>query len=153
MALSSSGIREIFCTEPSKCFRSLTITASQRSRSFNARTRYGLITVNSPDRFDFTYKFWNVGSIDWDTPQMLEIVAVGAIAITFELRIPSFWTLARKVSQSKRWVRSTSNIRSGRVFATRSSESIGKIPWSHNEPLNVSYVPRSTAKSLDVEIA
>ena len=39
---------------------------------------------------------------------MLEIVAVGAIAITFELRMPCRSTLLRSASQSSRWVRSWS---------------------------------------------
>jgi hypothetical protein len=39
--------------------------------------------------FDFTNRLLYAGSIDWLTPQMLEIVAVGAIAITFEFRMPS----------------------------------------------------------------
>lgn len=47
-----------------------------------------MTTVNSPDRFDFTYRFWKVGSIQADTPMMFEIVAVGAIATQFELRMP-----------------------------------------------------------------
>jgi len=37
---------------------------------------YGLMTVNSPDRFDFTYRFWYVGSIDWETPVVLAMVAL-----------------------------------------------------------------------------
>ena len=43
------------------------------------------MTVNSPDKLDLTNKFWYVGSMDWATPQILEMVAVGAIAMTFEL--------------------------------------------------------------------
>jgi len=36
------------------------------------------------------------GSIDCATPQMFEIVAVGAIAITFELRMPDDLTRSRR---------------------------------------------------------
>jgi hypothetical protein len=57
--------------------------------------------VNSPDKFDLTNRFWYVGSMLGVIPQMLEIVAVGAIAIVFELRMPTLCTSARKLSQSK----------------------------------------------------
>ena len=40
--------------------------------------------------------------MDCETPQMFEIVAVGAIAITFELRIPWVRTKTLKLSQSRR---------------------------------------------------
>ena len=56
--------------------------------------------MNSPDRFDFTYRFWNVGSMQADTPMMFEIVAVGAIATQFELRMPNCLTRSRTSVQS-----------------------------------------------------
>ncbi len=39
--------------------------------------------------------------MDWDTPLMLAMVAVGAMAITLELRMPLICTLARSLSQSR----------------------------------------------------
>ena len=44
--------------------------------------------------------FWYSGSIDAATPMMLEMVAVGAMAMQFELRIPCSLMRARKASQS-----------------------------------------------------
>ena len=44
--------------------------------------------------------FWYSGSIDAATPMMLEIVAVGAIATQFELRMPCSLMRARSASQS-----------------------------------------------------
>ena len=38
--------------------------------------------------------------MDWHTPQMLEIVAVGAMAMQLELRMPTFFTRRRRLSQS-----------------------------------------------------
>src|SRR3546814_14636653 len=81
MSLSSAGMRSICCTLPSKYLRSCAITSSHRPRPLRSLTRYSLTTVNSPDRFDLTYRFWYVGSIDCDTPVMLAMVAVGAIAM------------------------------------------------------------------------
>src|SRR3546814_8174109 len=78
MSLSSAGMRSICCTLPSKYLRSCAITSSHRPRPLRSLTRYSLTTVNSPDRFDLTYRFWYVGSIDCDTPVMLAMVAVGA---------------------------------------------------------------------------
>ncbi len=56
VAFNSSGIRAIFCTEPSKCLRSLTITVSQRPRSL-MREQGKVNYSNSPDKLDFTYVF------------------------------------------------------------------------------------------------
>src|ERR1700712_5030891 len=88
MPRRSAGTRSMRESVPSKYFRSETMTSSHKPRSFKSRTRYSFTTVNSPDKFDFTYRFWNVGSIQDDTPMMFEIVAVGAIATQFELRMP-----------------------------------------------------------------
>src|SRR3546814_2027404 len=88
MSLSSAGMRSICCTLPSKYLRSCAITSSHRPRPLRSLTRYSLTTVNSPDRFDLTYRFWYVGSIDCDTPVMLAMVAVGAIAMVLLLRMP-----------------------------------------------------------------
>jgi hypothetical protein len=66
-----------------------------------------LTTVNSPDRFDFTYRFWYVGSMDWETPVMLAMVAVGAMAMTLELRMPRVFTVSRRPSQSRVMLLST----------------------------------------------
>jgi len=45
--------------------------------------------------------------MDWLTPQMLEMVAVGAMAMVLELRMPTVFTRSRRASQSMVWVRST----------------------------------------------
>src|SRR4051812_5169634 len=126
-------MRSMFARTPSWYFRSETITWSHNPRAFRSATRYGLATVNSPDMFDFTNRLLYAGSIDWLTPQMLEIVAVGAIAITLEFRMPSRSTLARNASQSSVVVSSriTSPLRADR---SSSCESIGSTPWLHNEP-------------------
>src|SRR2546427_8205277 len=71
---------------PSKYFRSAIITWSHKPACFRSVTRYSFTTVNSPDRFDFTNRFWKVGSIDADTPTILAMVAVGAMAMQLELR-------------------------------------------------------------------
>jgi hypothetical protein len=45
-----------------------------------------------------------VGSMDWETPTMLEIVAVGAMAMVLELRMPCLRTALRgRVSSPSRW--------------------------------------------------
>src|SRR6185312_8447315 len=80
----SAGTRSIAPREPSKYLRSEIITSSQRPRDFRSRTRAAFTTVKSPLIFDFTKRFWYVGSMDCVTPQMLEIVAVGAMASVFE---------------------------------------------------------------------
>ncbi len=130
--LRSSGIRSIGVSDPSKYFRSDTITSSHRSRAFRSRTRASFTTVKSPDMFDFTYRFRYVGSIDCATPLMLEIVAVGAIAMMFEFRTPPT-TRWRSASQSRRCVRSMSRSPS-RASATAWIESIGRMPRLHSDP-------------------
>src|SRR5437763_12960367 len=100
MSRRSCGTRSIRDSEPSKYFRSLIMTSSHRPRAFRSHTRYELISVNSPDRFDFTYRFWKVGSMQADTPLMFEVVAVRAIATQFELRMPNCLTRLRTSDQS-----------------------------------------------------
>ena len=65
------------------------------------------MTVNSPDRLDFTEMLPKEGSIDASTPMMLEMVAVGAMATQLELRIPWAWMRARSGTQSNLLDRST----------------------------------------------
>src|SRR3954466_8980962 len=84
---SSAGARSIFARLPSKYLRSATITSSQRPSRLRSLTRYSLTTVNSPERFDLTYRFWNVGSMHADTSTMFEMVAVGAMEMQLELRM------------------------------------------------------------------
>ena len=64
--------------------------------------------VNSPDKLDLTDKLPKQGSIDASTPMMLEMVAVGAIAVQLELRMPSLAIFWRRLSQSSVDERSTS---------------------------------------------
>ncbi|CFO06317.1 Uncharacterised protein [Bordetella pertussis] len=89
--------------------------------------------MNSPERFDLTYKFWKVGSMHADAPMILEIVAVGAIAMQFELRMPCSLMRERNVSQSSELESSTSTLppRSSRSIA---SVSCGRMPRDHSEP-------------------
>src|SRR3954454_17152241 len=101
--------------------------------------------------FDLTNRLLYVGSIDWLTPQMLEIVAVGAIAITFEFRMPSRRTFVRRASQSSRVLSSTVTSPLRALFNS-SSESIGSTPLLHSEPSYDEYRPRSAARSLDASI-
>jgi len=49
-----------------------------------------------------------VGSIEAETPTMLAMVAVGAMARQFELRMPCAWMRARRRSQSRLDERSSS---------------------------------------------
>src|SRR5690606_18390344 len=116
-------------------------------------TRYGFTTVNSPDMFDLTNRFENRGSMDCPTPQMLEMVAVGAIASTLELRIPTVRTRSRSASQSSVDEVSMSSSSSPRASASRRNESNGRIPRLHSDPSNDGYAPRSPASSTEAEIA
>src|SRR5437773_10458347 len=92
---------------PSKYFRSAIITWSHRPAFFRSATRYSFTTVNSPERFDFTNRFWKVGSIDADTPTILAMVAVGAMAMQLELRMPWRWMRAQRVAAEgcEEWAR------------------------------------------------
>src|SRR3954469_10139657 len=85
---SSAGARSMRARLPSKYLRSAIITSSHSPAFFRSLTRYSLVTVNSPDRFDLTNRFWYVGSMLADTPMMLAMVAGGAMARQFELRMP-----------------------------------------------------------------
>src|SRR5882672_3659292 len=114
------------------------MTSSHSPSFFRSSTRYWLMTVNSPDRFDLTYRFWYVGSIDCDTPVMLAMVAVGAIAMVLLLRMPTCWMRARRLVQSNLPEALRSCCRYWpRFFARISIESIGSIPWLHSEPLKL----------------
>ena len=86
----------------------MTITSSHRPSAFRSRTRYSLTIVNSPDRFDLTDRLPNDGSIEALTPTMLEMVAVGAIATQFELRMPCSAMRLRSAAQSSVALRSIS---------------------------------------------
>ena len=69
-----------------------------------------------------------------ELPTMFEIVAVGAIARTLELRMPCFLIFARTEVQSMTPPRLTS-IGSPRSASRRSTVSWGSKPRSHLEPL------------------
>src|SRR5690606_20927577 len=131
-ALRSSGTRSIWPTEPSKYLRSETMTSSQRPRSLRSWTSCAFTTVKSPDIFDLTKRFWYAGSIDCDTPQMLEIVAVGAMAIVLELRIPTVRTRSLRLAQSSVELSSMSTL--GRASFSKRTESIGRMPFDQSEP-------------------
>ena len=100
---SSWGTRSIARSEPSKCFRSITITSSHRPRRFRSRTRYSLTTVNSPDRLDLTDRLPKLGSIEASTPMMLEIVAVGAMATQLRVAHAVAGDLLRAARPSPAW--------------------------------------------------
>ena len=71
--------------------------------------------------------------MDWLTPQMLEMVAVGAMAMVLELRMPMVLTRLRRLSQSS--VRRFSTwMKSPRSSISSSSESMGRMPLLHSEP-------------------
>src|SRR5581483_3027458 len=109
-----------------------------RPSFFRSFTRYSLTTVNSPERFDLTYRFWYAGSIDCDTPVMLAMVAVGAMAMVLLVRMPTCWMRERRAAQSnvpdceRSWRRYWP-----RFLASSSIESIGRMPWLHSEPLKL----------------
>src|SRR5689334_132698 len=114
------------------------MTSSHRFSFFRSSTRYWLMTVNSPDRFDLTYRFWYVGSIDCDTPVMFAIVAVGAIAMVLLLRMPTVCTRVRSASQLNAPEAPVSCARYlPRSLARILIESIGRMPWLHSEPLKL----------------
>src|SRR5690349_12914766 len=115
------------------------MTSSHSPRAFRSSTRYWLMTVNSPDRFDLTYRFWYVGSIDCDTPVMLAMVAVGAIAMVLLLRMPTVVTRVRSASQLNAPEVDVSCTRylGPRALARMAIESIGRMPWLHSEPLKL----------------
>jgi len=89
--------------------------------------------VNSPDRLDLTERLPKLGSIEASTPMMLEIVAVGAMATQFELRMPTSLMRVRSASQSSVDDVSTSTY-PPRCSASSLSESSGRMPRSHSEP-------------------
>ncbi len=85
--------------------------------------------------FDLTNRLRNCGSIDCPTPQMFEIVAVGAIAMTFELRMPTVaHPLAQRRPSPASCDVSTSSASPSRASCSSASESIGRIPRLHSEP-------------------
>src|SRR5438067_8109467 len=104
------------------------------SNFFNSSTRYLLTTTNSPIMFDLTYMLLYIASIQGKQPAIFEIVAVGAIAIVFELRIPYCFTCSRTGIQSIIDERVTST-GIPLSFSNKSNVSIGKIFLSHFEPL------------------
>src|SRR5690554_4549863 len=112
------------------------MTSSHRPRALSSATSDSLTTVNSPDRFDFTYRLRYSGSMLADTPMMLAMVAVGAMAMQLELRMPYFAMRARKPSQSSVLERSSST-GTPRSRSSRSTESSGSTPLSHRLPLKV----------------
>ena len=56
--------------------------------------------MNSHDKLYLTDRLPKQGSIEASTPMMLEMVAVGAMATQFELRMPSTLIFSRKLVQS-----------------------------------------------------
>ncbi|MOA11421.1 hypothetical protein D3C78_1313600 [compost metagenome] len=75
--------------------------------------------------------------MDCDTPVMLAMVAVGAMAMMFELRIP-FLTRSRTGAQSRDSSRLTSMYLAPRASIRICCESSGRMPLDHSEPWNVS---------------
>ncbi|CRQ74660.1 hypothetical protein PAERUG_P54_1_London_24_VIM_2_04_13_06395 [Pseudomonas aeruginosa] len=67
---------------------------------------------------------------------MLAMVAVGAMAMMFELRMP-FCTRSRSGAQSRVSDRSTSMYLAPRSSISFFSESIGRMPCDHSEPWKV----------------
>ncbi len=75
--------------------------------------------------------------MDCDTPVMLAMVAVGAMAMMFELRMP-FCTRSRTGAQSRLSLWSTSMYLAPRASISSFCESIGRMPCDHSEPSKVS---------------
>ena len=71
--------------------------------------------------------------MDCDTPTMLEMVAVGAMAMMLELRMP-FLTRSRTGAQSSDSDRSTSMYFWPRASMRICWESSGRMPLDHSEP-------------------
>src|SRR3990167_345089 len=87
-----------------------------------------------------------MGSTQGKHPEMVAMVAVGAIAMVLEFLIPYFFTCPLTTSQSRHCFRLTSTcipLSSSRSF----NVSRGNIPPSHLEPLYDSYIPFSFASS------
>jgi len=90
-----------------------------------------------------------VGSTLADTPTILEMVAVGAMATQFELRMPCCLMRARKAFQSMLTELSTST-KPPRDSRSNSRVSCGKIPLSHQAAAIAGVAgPRSSASSVD----
>ena len=90
--------------------------------------------MKSPDRFDFANRFLYVGSMQGEVPMMFAIVAVGAIAITFELRMPWAAIFARSGAQSSRPPRDDVDRLAALVLEQLARVSCGSRPRSHFEP-------------------
>src|ERR1022692_2207751 len=146
LCFRSAGIRSMSFNSPSKYFKLSIMSRSQRPRALRSLTRNGFRTMNSPDRFDLTKRFLYVGSMQGDVFVMFEIVAVGAIASTLLLRMPWAAIFRRSGAQSIRALRDTL-IGRPRSSSSSSTESSGRSPRSHFEPLYDEYVPRSAARS------
>ena len=124
-AFSSSDRKSRCCTEPSCVVMDDQVAASSRPFSASISFRYLLRTLKEPDSVLCVKLFAAIGSIPGDAPpQMIEVDAVGAIAILLEKRS---WTpysaasgQAPRSSASSReavsaWLRICLNIR---VFQT-----------------------------------
>ena len=133
ISFRSSGMRSSGITEPSWYLRLLTMSSSHKPRSLSCSTRYSFTTTKSPERFDLAYRFLYVGSIDWLTPVMFAIVAVGAMAMVLLFRMPCFFSEARTGSQSSCALRSMVRW-PPRSFSSSSSVSMGNSPRSHLLP-------------------
>src|SRR5260370_41782539 len=90
----------------------------------------GAITRNFPPMFFLEKNSSNDGSMHGDTLMILLSVAVGAIAIVLQLRMPNCITRARVSVQS-------SECQSSRAVSN------GRMPFDQSEPSNVEYAPRS----------
>ena len=86
-AFSSSVRKSRWATEPSLVVIDDHTSSLSRPFSANSFFRYLLRTLNEPDRVLWMKELAALGSIPGDEPpQMIEIDAVGAIAILFENR-------------------------------------------------------------------
>ena len=118
------------------------------------REPVGFTTVNSPDRFDLTYRFGRWARSTATTPVMLAMVAVGAMAMQLELRIPSLSPCdARRPSPGYDDL-STSNVLLAALRRSNCSVSpAGRCPGSKVSPRKVwSRHARSSASSLEAWI-
>ena len=86
-ALSCSLRKSRCCTEPLRTVMLVQVSSSSRPCFASTLAREGLRTMKLPDSVLWLYTFAAIGSIPGlAPPQMIEMLAVGAIAILFENR-------------------------------------------------------------------
>lgn len=96
---TSSGIQVKSCTEPPASRSASRVRASHTPSRFRSFTRYELTWRNSPDSVSRLNRLDTCGSMHSYTPAMDAMVAVGAIASSSELRMPTEAIRSRSADQ------------------------------------------------------